>query len=109
MSKLKVNDKVVILAGKDKGKIGIISKIFFDKLKKRMFSIVEGINLVKKHTKAVPNKNKVGGIVSIEMPLDCSNIALFCQSTGKKGKTFFELSDDCKKRRVFKKNKGAIN
>jgi large subunit ribosomal protein L24 len=109
MLKLKINDKVVILSGKDRGKVGIISKVFFSKKKKRMFSIVEGINLAKKHARAVPNKNKAGGIISVEKPIDCSNISLFCQSTGKKEKVCFKFLDNGIKSRVFKFNKGVVN
>ena len=109
MTKIHVKDKVVILAGKDKGKVGIVSKVLKDKKINRNFVIVEGLNLFKKHSKAVPNKNKSGGIITIEKPIDYSNVALFCESLNKRSKVFFNFSDSGKKSRFFKLNKEVIN
>jgi len=109
MNKIKVKDKIVILSGKDKGKIGVVSKVFENKNFNRKFVIIEGLNLFKKHSKAVPNKNKSGGIVSIEKPIDYSNVALFCESENKSSKIFFAFSENKKKSRFFKVNKEVIN
>lgn len=109
MTKIKLNDKVVILAGKDKGKVGIVSKVFIDKIRNKKFAVIEGVNLFKKHTRSVPSKNKVGGIVSVEVPIDFSNVALFCASSGKQSKVFFNFLDNGKKSRFFKSNRGVIN
>ena len=69
--KIKVGDKVKVLAGKDKGKEGKIVKI----LKKDNKVIVEGINMIKKHVK--PNRmNEVGSIVDMEAPIHISNVKL---------------------------------
>lgn len=113
MLRFKVNDKVIVLAGKDKGKIGIISKVLkkIDKIKNKnnYFLILEGINFVKKHVKPIPNKNKPGGISKIEAPIDYSNVSLLNPVTGKKDKIFFKLLDNGKKVRVFKSNKEVLN
>lgn len=109
MNKIKIKDKVIILAGKDKGKIGVVSKILKHKKLNKNFVVVEGLNLFKKHSKAVPNKNKSGGIINIEKPIDYSNVALFCEALNKGSKIFFSFSDSGKKSRSFKLNKEVVN
>ncbi len=67
--KVKVGDKVLVIAGKDKGKTGSITKTLRNKDK----VVVEGVNIVKKHVK--PNRmNEVGSIVEIEAPIHVSNV-----------------------------------
>ncbi len=105
MLKIKVNDKVIVLNGKDKGKIGIISKII---KKKNTMVTIEGINLLKKHTKPVPNKNKTGGILKIEAPISSSNVALVNTITKKKDKIHFKILKK-KKVRIFKSNEEVLN
>jgi large subunit ribosomal protein L24 len=109
MNKIKVKDKIFILSGKDKGKVGIVSKVLTNKSLKRKFVLVEGLNLFKKHSKSIPNKNKSGGIINIEKPIDYSNIALFCDSANKSSKVFFDFLESKKKARFFKLNKEVIN
>jgi large subunit ribosomal protein L24 len=74
---LKKNDKVVLLAGKDKGKTGEISKIMPSKNK----VVVAGLNMVSKHSK--PTQNSKGGIQKIEAPVDASNVAVVCSKCKK--------------------------
>ncbi|MDY0058481.1 MAG: 50S ribosomal protein L24 [Myxococcota bacterium] len=75
---VKTNDKVVILAGKDRGKSGKITRVI---LKKNRV-VVEKLNLIKRHQK--PNQqNRAGGIVEKEAPLHSSNVALFCATCNK--------------------------
>jgi large subunit ribosomal protein L24 len=62
---------VIVIAGKDKGKKGVILSVHGDKL------VVEGVNQVKKHVKANPNANERGGIVSKTMPIHRSNVMLY--------------------------------
>lgn len=76
--KLKNKDKVIILAGKDKGKTGEIREIIPSKNK----VIVTGINMISKHTK--PTQNDKGGIKQKEAPIDASNVAVICPKCGKK-------------------------
>jgi large subunit ribosomal protein L24 len=76
--KLKKGDEVIVLAGKDKGKTGKITKI--NKSTNKV--IVSGINKSKKHKK--PDNNQAGGIIEQEMPIHISNLAFF-DSSAKKG------------------------
>ncbi len=114
MLKFKVNDKVLVLTGKSKNQIGIIKKIIKHKIIKnktivyKYFIILEGINFIKKHVKANPNKNKTGGIINIESSIAFSNIMLINPKTNKKDKIFFSLSDNKKKYRVFKSNSEVL-
>lgn len=78
MQKLKVNDQVVVLAGKDKGKTGDVKKI---NLKKNVV-YVSGVNVVKKAIKPT-QENPAGGIVDIEAPLHISNVAFVSPKTNK--------------------------
>ncbi len=79
--KIKVNDEVLILAGKDKGKTGKVTKT----LKKENKVIVEGINMVKKHQK--PNQeSEVGGIFDMEAPIHVSNVKKIESESKKKAK-----------------------
>jgi len=79
--KFKTGDKVVAIAGKDKGNTGRISKV----LKKSNKVIVEGINLVKKHIKPNAN-NQTGGIVSMEAPIHASNVMFIDEKTNKRSR-----------------------
>ena len=103
MNKIPKGDSVVIQTGKDKGKQGIISQIIDSKV------IVEGLNMVKKHTKPNPAKGDQGGVISKEMPLDISNIAIFNSATKKADKVAIKSLKDGKKIRVYKSNQEAID
>jgi len=71
MNKIRKGDKVILNTGKDKGKQGVVLSVL-----KTGHVVVEGLNMVKKHTKPNPAKNIQGGIVGKEMPLNISNVAL---------------------------------
>jgi large subunit ribosomal protein L24 len=79
--KFKTGDKVIAVAGKDKGNTGRISKV----LKKENRVVVEGLNLVKKHLKPNAN-NQNGGIVSIEAPIHASNVMFVDEKTNKRSR-----------------------
>jgi ribosomal protein L24, bacterial/organelle len=74
---LKKNDKVIILAGKDKGKTGEIKQVIPSKNK----VLVAGINMISKNVK--PNQNNKGGIQKKEAPVDASNVAVVCSKCKK--------------------------
>ena len=96
MKRIKKEDKVVVIAGKDRGKTGDVKKLLpGGKV------IVSGVNIVKRHTKANPNLGRAGGILDKEMPVDISNIALFNSETGKADKIGFKF-DESKKLRYYK-------
>ena len=103
MLKIKRDDEVVILAGKDKGKRGKVRKVLDNnKL------IVSGINMVKKHTKPNPQAGVAGGIVEQEAAIQVSNVAIFNPQSSKADRVGFKVEGD-RKLRVFKSNGEAID
>ena len=99
MEKIRKGDEVVVIAGKDKGKRGTVSRRVDAE-----HVVVEGVNRVKKHVKPNPVKGVVGGVVDKDMPLHVSNVALFNPVTKKGDRVGFKLLEDGKKVRVFKSN-----
>lgn len=104
MRKIRKNDEVIVIAGKDKGKTSTINKVL-DSNK----VLVDGINMVKKHTKPNPNAGVTGGIVDKEMPLNISNIALLNPMTKKADKIGIRVDDKGVKERFFKSNSEAVD
>jgi len=99
MRKIRSNDEVVVITGKDKGRRGKIMQVLEEgKI------LVQGVNRVKKHVKPNPNAGVQGGIIEKEMPMDASNVMLVNPATGKGDRVGFKLLDDGKKIRVFKSN-----
>ncbi|MBY5994283.1 50S ribosomal protein L24 [Ferrimonas balearica] len=97
-AKIRRNDEVIVLAGKDKGKRGKVSQVLTTgKI------LVDGVNLVKKHQKPNPQLGVQGGIVEKEAPIHASNVALFNPATGKADRVGFRFEDG-KKVRFFKSN-----
>jgi large subunit ribosomal protein L24 len=101
-AKIKKGDRVVVLAGKDKGKQGAVSQV----LPKENRVVVEGVNLVQRHTKAT-QADPQGGIKSKEAALHVSNVALV-DSNGKPTRVGFKIEGD-KKVRVAKTTGEVIN
>jgi large subunit ribosomal protein L24 len=96
MGKIRTNDEVIVLTGKDKGKRGTVAaRVDADHI------IVNGINVAKKATKPNPMAGTTGGIVDKQMPIHVSNVALFNAATGKADRVGFKDVDG-KKVRVFK-------
>ncbi len=104
MNKIRKGDKVILNTGKDKGKQGIVLNIL-----KNNRVVVEGLNMVKKHTKPNPAKGDQGGLVSKEMPINISNIAIFNTKSNKKDKINFKELKDGKKIRIYKSSQEAID
>ena len=104
MKKIKQNDDVIVIAGKDKGKRGTVIKVVSDER-----VIVENINMAKRHTKPNPNKSIAGGIVSKEMPINISNIALYNPATKKAGRVGIRTLEDGRKVRFFKSDNEVID
>lgn len=99
----KTGDKVVVIAGKDKGKEGNITKI----LRADNKVVVEGINVAKKHIK--PNGQTSGSIVEVELPIHASNVMIIDPKT-KKGTRIGHTTDkNGKKIRVSKKSNSNID
>ena len=99
MSKIHKGDQVVVNTGKDKGKRGTVLNVLDSG-----HIVVEGINVAKKHAKPNPMKGVAGGIVSKEMPLDISNVALFNVAKQKDDRVAYKVLKYCKKVRVLKSN-----
>ena len=104
MNKIRKGDKVILNTGKDKGKQGIVLNIL-----KNNRVVVEGLNMVKKHTKPNPAKGEQGGLVSKEMPINISNIAIFNTKSNKTDKVNFKELKDGKKIRIYKSTQEAID
>lgn len=102
-SKIKSNDEVIVITGKDKGKTGKVSTVLSNgKI------IIEGLNLVKKHTKPNPQAGIEGGIVEQAAALQISNVAIYNSETGKADRVGFRLEDG-KKVRFFKSNNKLVS
>lgn len=102
-AKIKRDDEVVVLAGKDKGKQGKVLKVLTDKDR----VIVESVNVVKKHQKPNPALGESGGIVEQEAAIHISNVAILNPETGKANRVGFRIEDG-KKVRFFKSNNAII-
>lgn len=98
-SKIRRDDEIVVLAGKDKGKQGKVLKVITGKDR----VIVEGVNLVKKHQKPNPQLNVPGGIIEKEASIHVSNVAIVNPQTGKADRVGFRFEEG-KKVRIFKSN-----
>ena len=99
----KTGDKVVVIAGKDKGKEGTITKT----LRSENKVIIEGVNIVKKHIK--PRGNEAGSIVEVEAPIHASNVMILDPKTNKRTRIGHEIDKNGKKIRVAKKSNSAID
>lgn len=104
MRKIKKGDDVIIIAGKDKGKRGNVTRVLPEG---RLF--VEGANMIKRHTKPNPNAGQAGGIVEKEASLHNSNVAIFNTATGKADRIGFRTLEDGRKVRYFKSTKEVLD
>ena len=99
MRKITKGDQMIVIAGKDKGKIAQVQQVVAEGAK----VIVEGVNVVKKHVRPNPMKGVQGGIIEKTMPVDISNVAIYNSETKKADRVGFRVEGD-KKVRVFKSN-----
>ena len=104
MNNIGKGDEVILNTGKDKGKRGTVKSVLASG-----HVIVEGLNLAKKHAKPNPMRGIAGGIVSKEMPIDISNVALFNAATQKGERVGFKTLDDGRKVRVFKSSGEVVD
>lgn len=102
MQKIRLKDEVIIIAGKDKGSTGTVTKVLDSKV------LVEGLNLAKKHVRPNPNAGIAGGITDIEMPLAISNVAIYNPATQKADRVGIRTNKDGIKERFFKSNDKTI-
>ena len=103
MRKIKRNDEVIVIAGKDKGKRGSVIKVLEgDRL------LVAGVNMIKKHSKGNPAMGVAGGIIEKEAPVHVSNVAIYNPETGKADRVGVRDEGD-KKVRFFKSNGNVLS
>ena len=103
-AKIRRDDEVIVIAGKDKGKRGKVVSVLTADNK----VIVEGVNIVKKHQKPNPYLQVEGGIIEKEAPLQISNVAIYNPATGKADRVGFRFEEG-KKVRIFKSNNEVIS
>ena len=103
MRKIKKGDNVVVIAGRDKGKRGDVTQVVDDQ-----HVVVAGVNQVKRHTRPNPMKNQQGGIVTKEIPIHVSNVAIWNPITLKADRIGFRTHNDGRKVRFYKSNKEVI-
>ena len=97
MKKIRKNDRVIVITGRDKGKTGSVTRLLDDG---RVY--VTGVNMIKRHTKGNPQMNQPGGIIEKEAPIQMSNVSIYNSTTNKADKVGFELLDSGMKVRVYK-------
>ena len=105
LSRLKREDDVLVIRGKDKGKKGKIQRI----IPAKNMVLVEGVNIAKRHLKAGAQGARQAGIVSMEMPLDASKVMPICPSCEKPTRIRVQMLDDGTKSRVCKRCNGMMS
>jgi large subunit ribosomal protein L24 len=99
MKKIRKDDEVVVLAGKDKGKRGKVLRVLEDSR-----VVVQNVNVVKRHTRPNPARGVTGGILDMEAPIHVSNVMLVSGASGKGERVGIKTLTDGKKVRYFKKS-----
>ena len=104
MARIRKGDDVIVRNGRNRGKRGTVLRILAEDR-----VLVEGVNVVKRHTRPNPQRGTQGGIVQKEMPVDISNINIFNPVTGKGDRIGYKWLDDGRKVRVFKSTGEVID
>jgi large subunit ribosomal protein L24 len=104
-SPLRRNDNVVVTTGKDRGKRGRVLRVVPDKNR----LVVEGVNIIKRHTKPNPQRNIKGGIVEREAAVHVSNVQLVCPECGKPTRIGKKILEDGRKVRICRKCEGVVD
>ena len=105
MRRIRRDDEVIVIAGKDKGRRGKVARV----VEEGERVIVTGVNLIKRHTKPNPARNVPGGIVEREAALHVSNVMLFNPVTKKGDRVGFRMLEDGRKVRYFKSNNEVVD
>jgi len=104
MKRIRKGDEVIVTTGRSKGTRGHVLQVLGeDRL------LVENVNMVKRHTKPDPGRNKPGGIVEREAPIHISNVSVFNPATGKADRVGFKSLEDGNKVRIFKSTGEAVD
>lgn len=99
MNRIKRNDRVKVLSGKEKGRQGKVLKLFLDK----NTALVERLNMIKRHTRAGGKAGQQGGIIEKEAPIKLSKLMLVCPKCSKSTRTGVRTLDDGTRTRYCKK------
>ena len=102
-AKVKKGDRVVILAGRDKGKQGEVVRVDGDRV------VVANVNIVKRHTKPNPQAGVAGGVVEREASIHISNVNVLNPASGKGERVGFKVLEDGRKLRVFRSSGEALD
>jgi large subunit ribosomal protein L24 len=109
MSRLKTpvrkDDEVLVITGKDRGKRGRVLRV----LPERNRLLVEGVNMIKRHTRPNPQRSVKGGIVEREAPIHASNVMLVCPDTSRPTRVGRKVLDDGRRVRVSRRSGGVID
>ena len=103
MNRIRKGDRVLVIAGKNKGQKGEVLRVAADRV------VVQNINIIKRHTKANPQANQPGGVIEREAPIHISNVMLLNAVTGKGERVGFKVLEDGRKLRVFRSSGEAID
>jgi large subunit ribosomal protein L24 len=103
MNRIKKGDRVIVVAGKDKGKQGEVVSVDGDRV------VVSNINIVKRHTKPNPQAGQAGGVIEREAPIHVSNVMLFNPASGKGERIGIKKLEDGRKLRVFRSSGEAVD
>jgi len=103
MKRIRKHDQVIVIAGRDKGRKGTVTRVDGERI------WVENINVVKRHQKPNPAKGLQGGIIEKEMSLHISNVALLNAATDKADRVGFRTLEDGRKVRYFKSNNEVVD
>lgn len=98
MARIKKNDEVLVIAGKDKGKRGRVLRVFPDQNR----ALVERVNLIKKHTRPTQNNPK-GGIIEKESPIHLSNLMLYCSRCNRATRVGYKILESGDKVRICRR------
>ncbi len=104
MNRIRKGDTVIVMVGKDRGRQGTVLRMLPNNR-----VVVEGLNLVKRHTKPNPQVGLQGGIVEREAPLDLSNVQIYNPTTQRPDRVGFRSLEDGRKVRFFKSNDEVID
>ncbi len=102
---IRKNDNVLVTTGKDRGKKGRVIRVVPEKNR----LIIEGVNLIKRHTRPNPAKNIKGGVVQREASLHASNVQLVCPECGAHTRVGHKVLDDGRKVRICRKCGGVVD
>ena len=104
MNRIKKDDEIIVIAGKDKGRRGTVLRVL-----ENGKMLIENVNVVRKHQKPNPNAGIQGGIIEKEMPLHPSNVMLFNPITNKGDRVGIKALEDGRRVRFFKSNNEVVD